>query len=158
MTQTALMRADEIAHAFNGATERQYWRAAVAGSRLNPEIHFNSRATMVKIAYRLATEEFTVVFARTDACWGDFLASTYKAMAQVLPALKAAGLPFAAPLGDTGTLRVEYDPRSKTAVVRLANLGDDWPERSPSSFKVPERPAENNFLNSQQSTISGVDQ
>lgn len=140
MAQTNLMRADEIAAGFNGVTERQYWKAAVAGTRVNPEVHFNSRSNMVRVSYRIATGDFTVKFAKASAAFGDFMASTYKAMGQVLASLKAAGLPFAAVVDEaTAVLRIEYDPRSKGVTVHVARAGDDWLDVEPMHFKVPER-------------------
>jgi hypothetical protein len=135
------MRADEIAYAFNGATYRGYWKAAIAGTRTSPEVHFNSRSSMVRIAYRLATDDFVVTFSKTDAAFGDFLASTYRALVQIEASLKAAGLGFRSVLGpgDDAALRIEYSPIDKLARVRLANRGDDWPEAEPLPFKVPER-------------------
>lgn len=141
MAQTRLMRADEIAHGFNTVVERGYWVARVAGTRVNPEVHFNSRSSMVVIAYRIATEDFTVEFRRSACAFGDFLASTYRALVQIEHSLKAAGLPFTSVLGpgDDAALRIEYSPTDKAAVVRLANRGDDWPEAEPLPFKVPQR-------------------
>lgn len=151
MAETRLMRADEIVNGFNGATDRKYWRAAAAGTRVNPEVHFNSRATMVRIVYRVATDDFTVTFAKTSAAFGDFMASVWRSMEQVTASLKAAGLPIACIVDDRiATLRIEYDPRSKVPTVTLANLGDDWPNAQPMPLKVPER-------NISENSLSGVD-
>lgn len=139
MAQTHLMRADEIAHSFNSVVERKYWRASVAGSRHVPEVHFNSRSSMVRVSYRIATSDFTVTFNRANAAFGDFLASTYRSMEQVLASLKAAGLPFSVPLGDDAVLRIEYNPRNRDTVIYIAQHGDDWPEAEPIPFKVPDR-------------------
>lgn len=152
MAQTKLMRADEIAAGFNTVVDRGYWKASIGGTRLNPEVHFNSRSSMVQVAYRITEDDFTVEFRRSACAFGDFLASTYKALAQVMASLKAAGLPFTSVLspGDDTALRIEYNPIDKVAVVRLANRGDNWPEAEPMPFKVPER-------NSEESALSGVD-
>lgn len=138
MAETKLMRADDIASGFNGVVERKYWRAAVAGSRVNPEVHFNSRASMVQIAYRITEGDFAITFSKTSAAFGDYMASAYRSMEQILASLKAAGLPFASDLGGA-TLRLEYVHASKVATVYLANLGDAWPEAEPLPFKVPAR-------------------
>lgn len=142
--QTNLMRADEIANGFNSVTERRYWRAVVAGTRVNPEVHFNSRASMVRVTYRIATADFTVSFSRTSAAFGDFLASTYRSLEQVFTSLKAAGLPFPAMLDGEGVLRVQYDPRAKTVAVAVAFAYDQWTEAEPMPFKVPERKTSEN--------------
>lgn len=139
MEQTKLMRADEIANGFNSVAERQYWKASLAGTRLNPEVHFNSRASMVRVVFRISHDDFTVTFAKSVTTFGDFLASVFKSMQQVTTGLKAAGLPFTAVLGYEATLRIEYSPNSKDAVIHLARMGDDWPDAEPASFKVPER-------------------
>lgn len=146
MNETKLMRADEIAHGFNGVAERKYWRATVAGTRVNPEVHFNSRSSMVVITYRISSGDFTVSFSRASAAFGDFLASVWRSLDQVLVALKAAGLPFAAPLDGLGTLRVEYDPRSKQTLVSAGWSGGAWPVAEPIPFKVPERNNSENVL------------
>lgn len=147
MAQTNLMRADELAYAFNGVIERKYWKANVAGTRVNPEVHFNSRSSMVCIAYRVASNDFTVTFSKSQTAFGDFLASTYKAMEQVLASLKAAGFPFCTALDESACLRIEYDPLTKDATVHLANLGDAWPEAEPMPFKVPARESLENGTN-----------
>lgn len=139
MAQTSLMRADEIADAFNGVIDRKYWKASVAGSIRNPEVHFNSRSSMVCISYRIASEDFTVTFSRTSVAFGDFLASTAKAMSEVLASLKAGGLAICDALSDSAVLRVEYDPRAKTCTAHMAKGGDKWVDAEPMAFKVPER-------------------
>jgi hypothetical protein len=134
------MRADEIVAGFNGATERKFWRASVAGGRLNPEVHFNSRSTMVRVIYNVQADTFSVSFSKTSVAFGDFLASVYRSMEQVLAALKAAGLPFRHVIDETSAvLRIEYDPRTKAVVVHVASMGDTWLEVEPAPFKVPER-------------------
>jgi hypothetical protein len=126
-----MMRADEISHAFNGVLERKYWQASIAGTRVNPEVHFNSRASMVRIAYRIAHDDFTVTFSKTAAAFGDYLASAYRSMAEVLTCLKAAGLPFRAPLDGTPVLRIQYGSHDKNAVIHMADLADAWLEAEP---------------------------
>lgn len=151
MAQTNLMRADEIVAGFNGATERQYWRASIAGGIKNPEVHFNSRSSMVRVTYHVTTDAFSVSFTKANAAFGDFLASAFRSLAQVLAALKAAGLPFAAVVDETNAvLRIAYDPRSKAIVVHIAHLGDMWLGEEPTPFKVPER-------KSTESTILAID-
>jgi hypothetical protein len=158
MTQTKLMRADEVAVGFNSVNERQYWKAAVAGTRINPEVHFNSRASMVRISYRVTTDDFTVTFSRVNVAFGDFMASTFRSLAQVMACLKAAGLPFAAPVDDTATLRIEYDPRAKVAVIHIGASGDGWLTAEPLPFKVPVRPPlEPTPAPAEQNTLPGVD-
>lgn len=158
MTQTNLMRADELVNGFNGVTDRKYWRAAIAGTRVYPEVHFNSRATMVRVAYRVATDDFTVTFSKTSAAFGDFLASAYRALSQVLAGLKAAGLPFACPPPDASpVLRIEYDPATKTVVIHMARHGDEWLNTEPALFKVPMREIVEKTLTNAKSTISSID-
>jgi hypothetical protein len=94
---------------------------------------------MVRVSYRIASSDFTVAFSKTSASFGDFLASAYRSMAQILASLKAAGLPFPAPLDGDAVLRIEYDPNSKSAVVAIAGMGDDWQDATPMPFKVPAR-------------------
>lgn len=142
--QTKHMRADEIANGFNSVADRQYWKASLAGSRLHPEVHFNSRSTMVRVVYRITPGDFTLTFSRTDAAFGDFLASGYKALVQVLQGLKAAGLPFASPLDVGDLLRIEYGPVNRDVTVHLANLGEPWTEAESLPFKEPVRENEEN--------------
>lgn len=139
MAQTNLMRADEIAAGFNSVVEREYWRAAVAGTRTHPEVHFNSRASMVCVSYRIVTSDFAVTFSKTSCAFGDYLASAYRSLAQVLTGLKAAGLPFETVLHVDAVLRIEYDDVRKATTIHIARMGDDWQSADPMSFKVPER-------------------
>lgn len=154
MNQTKLMRADEIANGFNSVEDRKYWRAVVAGTRVNPEVNFHSRASMVVVTYRVSSNDFTVSFSRANAAFGDFLASIQRSMGQVLVALKASGLPFAAPLNDIGRLRLEYEPATKDVVIRMAGIGDPWLDAEPLPFKDPVRKKEDP---ASETTIEGVD-
>lgn len=139
MAQTRLMRADEIAAGFNTVTERGYWNARIAGTRVTPEVHFNSRSSMVRIVYRIATDDFTVEFSKSACAFGDFLASIHRAMGQVLASLKAAGLPFEDAF-QSAPLRLEYDPTSKVAIIHMPVHPDDkWADAEPLPFKVPQR-------------------
>lgn len=146
MAETRMMRADEIVNGFNSATDHKYWRASVAGTRVNPEVHFNSRATMVRVAFRIATEDFTITFSKSSATFGDFLASAYRAVTQILAGLEAAGLPFQR-ADDFGNLRIEYNARSKDVIVSVALPGAPWANAEPMGFKVPERFISGNPLN-----------
>jgi hypothetical protein len=139
MAQTNLMRADEIASAFNSAAEPRYWKASVAGTRVNPEVHFNSRSSMVRVTYRVTSADFTVAFSKSACAFGDFLASAQRSLAQVLTRLNAAGLPFVAPLDANPRLRIEYDPVDKCATAALSWQSDSWLRAEPLPFKVPER-------------------
>jgi hypothetical protein len=150
MAQTNLMRADEIVAAFNGATERKYWRATLAGNRLQPEVHFNSRAAFVRVTYHVVSDTFSLAFSKTSAAFGDFLASGFRSLAQVLGALKAAGLPFPAVVEDAAVMRLEFDPRSKVATAHIARHGDAWIDVEPMPFKVPERKGS-------ETVLSGID-
>jgi hypothetical protein len=132
------MRADELAYAFNTGTERRYWRATVAGTRVNPEVNFTSRASMVTVTYRVASDDFTVAFSKSAVAFGDFMASAYRSLSQVLGSLKAAGLPFFDPM-DEGVLRVEYNHKSKAVTAHMARQGDEWADAEPVPFKVPVR-------------------
>lgn len=154
MAQTNLMRADDIVAAFNGATDRKYWRASIAGTRVNPEVNFNSRAAFVKITYRVATDDFTVSFSKTSAAFGDFLASTYRSLAQIVASLVAAGLPFSMPDEASAVLRIEYNPATKAATVHVDHAGANWVEVEPLPFKAPVRtPDENN----EKTVLSAID-
>lgn len=139
--QTAYMRADEIANEFNTVEDKAYWRASIAGTRLRPEVHFNSRASMVQVTYSIYDEKFTVAFSRSAVAFGDYLASVYRSLAQILASLKAAGLPFAEPMGKT-CLVIEYNSATKETVIALGNHGDAWADVPPLTFKVPEQSAE----------------
>lgn len=135
---TPFIKADELAVAFNACTERQYWRATVGGTRALPVVYFKSRSGMVELTYYPESNRFAVTFSRATCAFGDFMASTYKALAVVLSALKVAGYPVGAPQTDAdGLLRVEFDPKTKVAYVALAKLSDDWQEYAESAFKAP---------------------
>lgn len=137
MAQTNMMRADEIAHGFNSVADRQYWRAVIAGTRINTEVRFNSRATMVIVSYRITTDDFIVTFAKSSVAFGDYMASAYRSLEQIMACLVAAGLPFTMPDEASAVLRLEYNPVTKATTVHLAHYGEKWPEALP--FKVPQR-------------------
>lgn len=136
--KTQHMTCDMIADAFNGATDRGYWRANVGGTLSHPCVMITSRSAMVSIIYRPDTGRFSVRFSRTACPFGDYLYSAHKGLAQVLQAFKAVGMDFACPFGNEARLRIEYDPETKETSVHLAGIGDDWPEAEPMSFKVHE--------------------
>ena len=133
--QTNYMRADEIANGFNTTEDKQYWRASIAGTRLRPEVNFNSRASMVQVTYSIHEETFTISFSKSAVAWGDYLASAYRSMHQILTSLKAAGLPFPEPM-DGAELLVAYNPKTKEAIVTIGSHGDAWASVPPMPFKV----------------------
>lgn len=135
---TPMIDADEIAQAFNTAGERNYWSARVSSGRGLPAVNFNSRSSMVKVTYFPTRQQFHISFSRTACAFGDFMASAFKSLTQILLAMKAAGMDVAAPLDDTGCLRLEYDHTAKTVTCQLAKIGDDWQDTLPVSFKVLE--------------------
>lgn len=138
---TPHMEADEIAHSFNATIERKYWKATVGGTRTVATVYFKSRSAMVELTYYPASRRFAVTFNRATCAFGDFMGSTHKALAVILSALKAAGHDVGAPLDDTdGTLRVEFDPKTKVAYVTLAKLGDDWQEYAPETIFKADAP------------------
>lgn len=136
---TPLMEADRIAFHFNAAAERQYWKATIGGARTTPRVHFVSRSSMVEVHYYVEQRRFTVTFNKAICAWGDFMTSAHKALTQIHLALKAAGLDMAAPFDtDDGVLRIEFDTATKTSVVSLARVEDDWETAPAGSFKVLE--------------------
>lgn len=133
---TKTMQAQEICDCFNASADRQYWRAAIGGSRTAPTVNFNSRGSMVQFVYHLNTGECFLSYSRTACAFGDFMASAYRSLWQILSALKSAGLPFACPVeGNGGVCRFEYDPDTKQTKVALAKLSDPWTEATPVRFK-----------------------
>jgi hypothetical protein len=121
------MKADEMALAFNGVCERNYWKASLGGSKDEPLVYFKSRSSMIELTYHPSLNAFSVAFSKATCAFGDYMTSTYKSLMTVLVALKAAGHEVAAPLDPlTGYVRVQYDPRTKLSFVWLADYGDDW--------------------------------
>lgn len=138
MQKTAYMRADEIAHTFNASRDRQYWKAVVGGSTNAPTVIFKSRTGMVELTYVVKDQSFFVTYSKVSCAFGDFMSSAYKSLNTVLLALKAAGLDVSAAVNGTeGTLRVEYDPRTREARVQLAETGDDWQKSLPTPVGTP---------------------
>jgi hypothetical protein len=134
---TPMMGADDLAQAFNAATERKYWKAILGGSRGMPTVIFKSRSSMVELTYYTQSNVFAVTYSKATCAFGDFMQSAYAALGTVLTALKATGHPVSAPLGEgEGVLRVEYDAKLKTAYVTLAKLGDDWQDVAPAPAKI----------------------
>jgi hypothetical protein len=120
------MICDEIAMIFNGSTERKYWDAKVGGGRL-PVVYFRSASSMVELTYYPQSKVFAIAFTKVQCSFGDFMYAAHSALTAVVRALKAGGYPVEAPIeADDGVVRMEYDPRVKTAYVSLAKLGDDW--------------------------------
>lgn len=139
---TPMMKADELAQAFNAATERQNWRAYVGGTRNLPTVIFKSKSAMVELTYFTENNTFQVAYFKATCSFGDFMGSSHRSLLTVLTALKASGYPVSAPLElDDGVLRIEYDPKTKTASIALAGVGDDWQQYAP---KLPTTADENN--------------
>lgn len=129
---TPKMEADELAQAFNAATERENWKAWVGGTRNLPTVIFKSKTAMVELTYYTASNTFAIVFQKATCAFGDFMLSAHRSLLTVLTALKASGHQVSAPVElDEGVLRIEYDPRTKEALVSLANVGDDWQVNNP---------------------------
>jgi len=135
---TPMMQADQIAQEFNATAERNYWRAAIAGTRTAPTVNFNSRSSMVQITYYPLSGAFTLTFNRANCSFGDFVASAFRSLSQVLQALKAAGMDIDAPLDDNCTMRMAYDGATKQTTIHMAKSASDWTDVLPLSFKVPE--------------------
>lgn len=142
--QTKLMEADDIANAFNASADHSYWRASIGGGRNTPEINFNSRSSMVTVTYRLASKDFTVAFSKSACAFGDYLASAYRSLEQIMARLVSAGCPFTMPAEESAVLRIEYNPGRKVAIAHLAHCGEAWLDAEPMPFKVPERKIEEN--------------
>lgn len=135
---TPLMDTQEIAQAFNAATERQNWKAYVGGSRTVPTVIFKSRSAMVELTYYPSSGAFAVLFSKATCAFGDFMASAHRAVLTVLTALKASGYPVSAPLDDNdGVMRTEYDPRTKVTYVSIARLDDAWQDYAPTIAADP---------------------
>lgn len=136
---TPILQADDMVLAFNATTERKHWKARVSGTAALPAVNFNSRTSMVTLTYYPVNGRFAISYSKLSCAFGDFMASAYSALSQVLIALKAAGHLIEAPFDEQdGVLRLEYDPRTKQAYVCLAKLADDWLEYADASFKVPQ--------------------
>lgn len=140
---TPMMKCHDIVAAFNTTTERKYWNATIAGSRQYPCVNFVSRASMIKITYWPSNNTYTVAFSKTACAFGDYVASIYRSMVQILTALKAAGEPVEVPLDAAGELRIKYHPVTKQMEISLANVNDDWTDAEPMPFKATD-PLETN--------------
>lgn len=136
---TPLLTADDIVQSFNIAVERKYWKARLGSAAKVPTVHFNSVSSMVQLVYYPENQRFAITFSKVSCAFGDFMASTYSALSQILTALKACGHEVAAPLDDLdGWLRIEFCAATKQAYVSLAKLDDDWLEYSEPTFKEPQ--------------------
>jgi hypothetical protein len=91
---------------------------------------------MIKIVYWPSNGTYTVGFSRTACAFGDYIASIYRSMVQILTALKASGEPVEAPLDTTGELRLKYNPATKLTEVTLAGTNDDWTSAPQIPFKA----------------------
>lgn len=124
---TDWLRADTIVDDFNGATEREYWVARIAGTTRDPLVKFTSASSMVELVYDFKADLMHVSFSKTSCAFGDYMYSIRKGLYQVTNALKACGHPVRAPLDDAdGVVQLAYDAKTKSATVKLDKLLDDW--------------------------------
>lgn len=123
---TPTMHCHKIVAEFNTSTERSYWAAHMAGAKSAPCVRFTSRASMIRLTYWPKTQVFIADFSKTACAFGDYMASLYRSLSQVLNTLKAIGEPVAAPFDDRAELRIAYSAVNKQARISLANTGDDW--------------------------------
>lgn len=129
---TPMMKADELAQAFNAAAARENWRAYTGGTRTMPTVIFKSKTAMVELTYFVETKNFLVAFSKATCSFGDFMGATARSLMAVLTALKASGYDVPAPMElDDGVVRIQFDPKTKQAYVSLANMDDDWTEHVP---------------------------
>lgn len=136
---TPLLTADSITQAFNATTDRNNWKARVGGTNSVPLVKFVSKTSMVELTYYVLSGKFAIHYTKVSCAFGDFTASAYSALSQVLLALKASGHDVQAPLdARDGVLRLEFDPTTKQTHVHLAKLEDDWIDSQEDSFKGPE--------------------
>jgi len=119
----------DLVLAFNTATNRVNWRAKMAGTRINPAVHFTSRNSMVVVAYLVNTESFTITFKKTACSWGDFLGAAQRSLNVVLLNLEVSGMGFHAPLDDA-KFRIEYNPKTKITSIEFILSEEEQKARS----------------------------
>ena len=98
------MNGAELAIAFNQHSDKKGWSAR-SSSRINSGldlVHFSGPNTIITLTYNVGERRFIVRFNKAHAAFGDYIKSIAKALYYVLTVLKAAGMPFDAPLTPAG--------------------------------------------------------
>ena len=96
------MTAEEIAEAFNVASERGKWDARSFKSGGSNQVHFDDHKSMVSFVYLVGEDHFLVKFRKTIGAFGDYANAIARGLTSILSALQAAGLPFVAPRSAEG--------------------------------------------------------
>lgn len=94
----------EIALVFNTQNTRKVWTAR-ANNRTDSGrdmVHFTTTAGIVSLAYNTLDGRWEIQFNKAHAAWGDYVKAMARALYLILTTLKAAGLPFDAPLSPAG--------------------------------------------------------
>ena len=118
------MIAADVALAFNGVNDRKTWSARPFSKDGTETVHFTGgRNNIITLVLECDTGRFQVRFNRMHAAWGDYVTAIARAMCVVLSTLKAAGLPFEAPLGSDG---IEIVATSGTGATYAR-----WPGQTP---------------------------
>jgi len=116
----------ELAVAFNQHSDKKGWTAR-ASSRVNSNldlVHFSGPSTIISLTYDVMGQRFIVKFNKAHAAFGDYVKSIAKALYYVLTTLKAAGMPFDAPLTPAG-IRVLCEATDEATVYC------EWPGMHP---------------------------
>lgn len=116
----------ELAIAFNQHSDKKGWSAR-SSSRTSTGldlVHFSGPNTIITLTYDVMDGKFIVRFNKAHAAFGDYIKSIAKALYYVLTVLKAAGMPFDAPLTPAG-VRVLCEATDDSTVYA------EWPGMHP---------------------------
>lgn len=111
------MTGDEIATAFMAHNDKVAWQARCIPQPQGDVVYFTSTQGMIQLEYDVPAERWSVKFNRVQAKWGDYTGSIARSFINILTTLKAAGLPFDAPVSVVGTIiETELGPDGKVFV------------------------------------------
>jgi hypothetical protein len=128
MTQ---LTAAEIAMAFTAQNDKKGW---LARTNAKPDkgmdlVHFTAPSQLISLTYNAMDGKFMVRFHKLHASWGDYIKSIAKTLYYILTVLKAAGLPFEAPLSAAGIQIIATASDDNTVYV-------EWPDMHRGGFRA----------------------
>lgn len=111
---------DMIATAFNAINANKSWKARATMKPVNSStdiVHFEGSG-LVSLLYDADNNIWQVKFNKFQAGWGDYISIISRSFLVVLGGLKAAGLPFDAPLKTDGIVIETINGPENTVYVR----------------------------------------
>lgn len=111
---------DMIATAFNAINVNKSWKARATMKPVNSStdiVHFEGSG-LVSLLYDADSNTWQVKFNKFQAGWGDYVSTISRSFLVILGGLKAAGLPFDAPIKTDGIVIETINGPENTVYVR----------------------------------------